>query len=117
MNRDEYYAECISIAADECELVITPDQIKYLADAVAGSVENESMAFGHDVATTNLRAFEDRKVSEIKQRLEYEQTVPRKRCNTCSGHGTLTDSWGREFGCSDCRGKGSTPLYPFKLST
>ena len=116
MDRDEYYSECIENAANEIGLHLTPEQILYLGEAVSGAVENESMAFGHDVASANFYAREERERDEINQRLRYEQEVPRVRCKTCSGHGFTKDGWGREFGCSDCNGKGSTALYPFKYS-
>ena len=114
MGREDYYAECISIAADELGLSLTADQIAYLGDAVSGAAENESMAFGRDVASANLSARIDRENDETRQRLHYEQSVPRVRCECCKGRGHYFDGWGREFGCSDCNGKGSTPLYPFR---
>lgn len=46
MTREEYYEECIGIAAEDCGLVITREQTKYLADAVYGANQNERMAFG-----------------------------------------------------------------------
>ncbi len=116
MGREEYYAECIEIAANDIGLSLTAEQINYLADAVCGSIENESMAFGRDVASANYHAREKREQDEVKQRLRYEQEVPRVRCNSCSGHGFTRDGWGREFGCSDCHGKGSTALYTFQYS-
>lgn len=115
MGREEYYAECISIAAEEIGLALTADQVASLADAVCGAAENESMAFGRDVASANLHASQAREQDEIKQRLRYEQDVPRVRCECCKGLGYLRDGWGREFGCNDCHGKGSTPLYPFRF--
>lgn len=116
MNYEEYYAESVSIAADECGLEITPEQALYIGGAILGAVENFSMAYGHDVASDNLRASNDRAADEVKQRLHYEQTVSRKRCSTCAGHGFTRDGWGREFGCSDCGGKGNTPEWPFKFN-
>jgi hypothetical protein len=116
MTHEEYYAECISIAAEDCGLTITPEQALYLGGAVLGSVENFSMAYGYDVASSNLRASHDRAADEVKQRLHYEQTVSRTRCRTCKGHGFTRDGWGRDFGCSDCDGKGSTPDWPFKFN-
>lgn len=41
----DYWKECISIAAEECELSITPEQMEYLADAVHGGHECYGMAF------------------------------------------------------------------------
>lgn len=115
-KHDEYYSECVAIAADECGASLTKEQIDYIGGSISGAVENFSMAFGYDVASSNLRASNDRAADEVKQRLHYEQTVSRKRCNTCAGHGSVRDGWGREFGCSDCNGKGNTPQWPFKYN-
>ena len=41
----DYWQECISIAASECELTMTVEQLKYIADAVEGGHENYGMAF------------------------------------------------------------------------
>ncbi len=116
MSSDEYYSECVEIAASDCGAVLTKEQIDYIGGAVATAAENFSMAFGYDVASSNLRASHDRKADEIKQRLDYEQTVHRKRCETCQGHGFTLDGWGRDLGCSECGGKGSIPQWPFKYS-
>jgi hypothetical protein len=113
MKSEEYYAECVSIAADDCGAVLTKEQIDWIGGAIAGAVENFSMAFGYDVASTNLRASHDRAANEVKQRLRYEQEVHRTRCKTCQGHGFTRDGWGRDFGCGDCGGKGNTPDWPF----
>lgn len=45
MNDLEYWKECISIAADECDLSLTSEQLEYLADSASGSHENYGMAF------------------------------------------------------------------------
>lgn len=44
-NDADYWAECISIAADECGLELTPEQMAYLADAASGAHEHYGMAF------------------------------------------------------------------------
>lgn len=40
-----YWAESLSIAAEECDLVLTAEQLIYMADAMEGSHENYGMAF------------------------------------------------------------------------
>ena len=45
MSELEYWKECISIAADECDLKLTDDQIAALAESVQGGHENYGMAF------------------------------------------------------------------------
>ncbi|MBI0520937.1 hypothetical protein F6Q07_23090 [Pectobacterium parmentieri] len=41
----DFWKECISIAADECELTITAEQLNYLAESASGGHENYGMAF------------------------------------------------------------------------
>ncbi len=44
----DYWEECISDAADECNLVLTEEQIKYIADSVCVAHENYGMYMGYD---------------------------------------------------------------------
>ena len=41
----DYWKECISIAANECDLKLTPEQLTYIADSVSGGHECYGMAF------------------------------------------------------------------------
>lgn len=45
MNATEYWKECISIAAEECGLVITEDQLTALSESVENGHDNYGMAF------------------------------------------------------------------------
>ncbi|MEO8298762.1 MAG: hypothetical protein ABI574_13245 [Burkholderiales bacterium] len=46
MNRDtDYWSECIAIAAEECDLTLTPEQLAYLASAASSGHEHYGMAF------------------------------------------------------------------------
>lgn len=112
----DYWRECIAEALHDAGLSATDKQIDIIAEWAEGAHENYGMYTGQDVASANLKGAQDREREELKQRLEYEQTVPRNRCPTCKGHGILVDGWGREFGCNDCGGKGSKPAYPFRFS-
>lgn len=40
-----YWAECISIAAEECGLALSPEQLEFLAGSAEGAHENYGMAF------------------------------------------------------------------------
>ena len=44
-NSYDYWEECIAIAAEECDLKLTPEQLKYLAEAAEGGHEHYGMAF------------------------------------------------------------------------
>ena len=41
----DYWEECISIAAEECDLKLTPEQLDYLASSAQSGHEHYGMAF------------------------------------------------------------------------
>lgn len=45
MSAAEYWRECISIAADECDLTLTDEQLQCLASGAQGGHEYYGMAF------------------------------------------------------------------------
>lgn len=45
MSDLDYWKECISIAAGECDLTLTNEQLDALADSVSGGHEHYGMAF------------------------------------------------------------------------
>lgn len=58
MNTTDYWSECISIAADECDLRVTLKQLKYIAESVDGAHENYGMAFYSPSANDRLSDIE-----------------------------------------------------------
>lgn len=44
-EKSDYYAECVSEAAEEVGLSMTPEQAKYIGEAVDGAADNVGMAF------------------------------------------------------------------------
>lgn len=45
MSEKDYWKECMSIAADECDLQLTDDQLESLAESAESGHENYGMAF------------------------------------------------------------------------
>ncbi|OKP30181.1 hypothetical protein [Serratia fonticola] len=45
MTELDYWEECISLGAEDCDLKLTPEQLKCLAESVSGGHENYGMAF------------------------------------------------------------------------
>lgn len=41
----EYWKECVSIAADECGVTLTPEQLSYIASSVESGHEHYGMSF------------------------------------------------------------------------
>lgn len=87
MDAREYWAECLSIAADEIGLSLTAEQINELAEAVKGGHENFNMAFGYDVATNNRYQQLEREKADAKQAAERERR--KIHCRECNGHGRI----------------------------
>lgn len=71
----DYWEECISIAADECGLTLTKDQLECLASYVVGGHENYGMAFGHDCIPNPLNT----EVESLKRRIK-ELEEEHERC-------------------------------------
>ena len=71
----DYWEECISIAADECGLKLTKDQLECLAGSVECGHENYGMAFGHDCIPNPMNA----EVESLKKRIR-ELEDKHERC-------------------------------------
>lgn len=108
MNSFEYWKECISIAADECGLVITDKQLNELADSVQGGYENFDMAFGYDVASRNWESDESKELKRIKREQDNRRiwVASTKPCRVCTTTGLVRDGWGRDMTCPECNGEG-----------
>lgn len=112
----EYWTEHASIALDEAGISgATADQIEAIAGVMESAHDFHAQAHGHDVASVNFHAAEEKQTNRLKAELDYEKTVPRDRCDACEGKGNHKDGWGREFGCRECDGKGIKPIYPFRM--
>lgn len=58
MSDLDYWRECISIAAEECELKLTQEQLDCLAGSVSDGHENYGMAFYSPPSSDRLSAIE-----------------------------------------------------------
>lgn len=112
-DRNDYYTECISEAICEHEISkeLSAEQIEDLADHISDcvtcAVENESMAFGWDIADANLSAAKDREKEKLKEELRKEQSAV--WCGECKGTGrirTYGPSHYADMDCYKCNGKG-----------
>lgn len=72
-SQQDYWKECISIAAEECDLVLTSDQLNYLADAVESGYEHYGMAFYSPPCTSEVNDIEREWKAKLKAlKDEYE---------------------------------------------
>jgi len=62
----DYWKECISIAAEECDLSLTDDQLAALADGVSGGHENYDMAFYSPPPSERISDIEDEWKRKLK---------------------------------------------------
>lgn len=58
MKTREYWKECISVAADDHGIVLSPEQIDTLAESVEGGHENYGMAFYSPPSSDRLNTVE-----------------------------------------------------------
>lgn len=113
MTREDYWKECISVAADECGLAMTVEQIAHFADTVAGAHETYGMAFGDAVASANLSARSKRENADLTKALNHERE--KEVCDICCGRGRIistTGVWATNTGCHTCNGEGK--VHPSK---
>lgn len=74
--QNDYWKECISIASEECDLKMTPEQLTYLADAVEGGHEHYGMAFYSPPPSDRLSDIEREWKAKLKaQQDEHERYV------------------------------------------
>lgn len=64
--QQNYWQECIAIAAEECELTLTPDQLNCLAESARGGHEHYSMAFYSPSASDRLDEIEAEWKAKLK---------------------------------------------------
>ena len=63
----DYWKECISMAADECGLVLTDEQLECLAGSVEVGHESYGMAFGHDSIPNPMSSEVEQLKAQIKK--------------------------------------------------
>ncbi len=69
MEKKEYWVECISLAADECGLVLTKEQLACLAESAAMGHAHYGMAFYSPSSSERIESIED----DYKKKLDALQ--------------------------------------------
>ncbi len=68
-----YWIECIAIAAEECDLSLTQEQLEYLASSAKSCHENYGMAFYSPPASERLSEIEEAWKEKIRSlRAEFD---------------------------------------------
>lgn len=71
-EKRDYWSECIALAAEECGLALTPEQIECLADGAESGHEHYGMAFYSPPEGDRLADIErewKKKVADLEARL------------------------------------------------
>lgn len=72
----DYWKECMAIAAEECDLTLTPDQLDYLANAAESGHEHYGMAFYSPPDSDRIDDIEREWKAKLKaQQKEHERYV------------------------------------------
>lgn len=99
----DYWKECIAIAAEDCGLTMTDEQLDMLAGSVESGHENYGMAFYSPPAGEYLTSENGRLQREL--RAEREKIG----CSECNGTGRLqynAGPWAVDSHCGKCNGEG-----------
>lgn len=81
MTPEDYWRECVEIAAEECDAKLTGEQLAYISNAVCGAHENYGMAFYSPPASDRLNEIE-RESNTRLARLQAEFDTYRKDAET-----------------------------------
>lgn len=81
MNELDYWKECISLGAEDCELSLTDEQLCALAESVMGGHENYGMAFYSPPPSERMSDIEDEWKAKLK-RLQSEFDAYRENAET-----------------------------------
>lgn len=72
----DYWQECISIAAEECDLKLTPEQLDYVASSAESGHEHYGMAFYSPPPSDRISDIEREWKAKLKaQQDEHERYV------------------------------------------
>ena len=66
MNQQEYWEECLAIAADENGLKLTPEQLRCLADAAERGHEHYGQAFYSPPASERMNQIDNQWKAKLK---------------------------------------------------
>ena len=74
--KQDYWQECISIAAEECDLKLTPEQLDCLASAAESGHDHYGMAFYSPPSSERINDIEREWKAKLKaQQDEHERYV------------------------------------------
>jgi hypothetical protein len=96
MAATDYWKECIEIAANDCGLVLTPDQLQALAWAVESGHENYGQAFYSPPAGE----YTDMRVANLQRELATERA--KIVCKECKGTGRTVENFYNRSSSSPC---------------
>lgn len=107
--RNEYWTDAIEAALSDIgkDGLLSREELETVGGSLAGSAENQSIAFGWDVASANLDAAREREKDDLRKevRREREKII----CRECNGRGRIITQGpyhSSNSQCWKCRGAG-----------
>lgn len=105
----DYWAEAAAYAIEEVGKFdqFTSEDFAAIGKSLLISAENQSMAFGWDVADANLSAYRNLEMDELRKALQREKD--KVHCRECNGRGRieiLAGPWVSNSQCWKCNGEG-----------
>lgn len=85
MNSNDYWQECIAIAAEECDLTLSKEQLQYIADAVESGHDNYGMAFYSPPSSDRLESIkreEDYRFNQLEREFQIYKVNVEKAMKT-----------------------------------
>lgn len=81
MTELDYWKECILLGAEECELILTKEQLEMLAESVQGGHDNYGMAFYSPPSSDRLNVIQregDQKLKQLQAEFDDYRTNAEK---------------------------------------
>jgi DnaJ-class molecular chaperone len=107
MNGRDYWIEAVESSLEEAGIIAIPQQITNIAGDMEVAHEQYGMAFGHDVASSNLQSAKDAEIADLRRQLCAEKE--KITCTECVGKGSITIPGPYHSGtstCYKCKGNG-----------
>lgn len=95
-----YWLESLGQAADECDLVMTSEQLEFMAQACMHSHEMYSEYSGDNVASANFSAQAEQEKQKLIDELEKERN--KTICRDCYGEGRIINQGPYHSSNSEC---------------
>lgn len=108
----DYWKIAIEEALEEANLVASLDQISMIAKSIEYAHENYAEFSGKSVADSNFVSDAEIELARLNKVTQDRERflLSTKPCRCCYTAGVVTDGWGRDVVCPECRGVGRVAI-------